>query len=106
MTTNVNASYSDQRILMDGKTFRRCRFERCELVFAGVGAVNFSENALRDCRFSFEGPAARALSVFSAVVNMMPPEHREKFVSSVLDAHLPRQLAGGPRSTRPGGVSR
>ncbi|WP_333835386.1 hypothetical protein [Rubrimonas sp.] len=106
MNTSVNACFTDQRILMDGKTFMRCRFERCELVFAGVGAVNFSENALWDCRFSFEGPAGRALGVFAAVVNMMPPERREDFVRAVLDAHLPKQSEGGCASKKFGSAGR
>jgi hypothetical protein len=40
----TDQTFSEREIILDGNTFERCTFDRCQLVFAGKEPVNFEGN--------------------------------------------------------------
>lgn len=57
----VDESFVGERIDLHGKSFRDCKFTKCELVYDGDRSPTFSNNTFVDTVFVFTGPAVRTL---------------------------------------------
>lgn len=53
--TNLNVS-------LDGGTYVRCRFSKCNLLFSGLLPATFDDCEFKDCVWDFAGPAANTLA--------------------------------------------
>jgi hypothetical protein len=59
--------YTDAKIYLDGASFYRCRFERCEIVINGLIACQIVDPLFVDCRWTVNGPALNTLQLLSAL---------------------------------------
>ena len=55
------------RIVIDGRSFERCRFERAVLIYAGGPPPRIEQCAFDNSTFQFEGAAARSLALLKAL---------------------------------------
>ena len=62
----VGKLFENQRIVVSGRRFERCKFVDCELVYRG-GRVDLVANSFDSCRWAFEGPAAETLGFVGAL---------------------------------------
>lgn len=62
----VECHFVNQRVILSGKRYERCRFVNCELVYVG-GQVDLVENSFEGCWLSFEGAAADAWEFVAAL---------------------------------------
>jgi hypothetical protein len=63
----TNFVFVNERIELDGKTFRGCTFEACNLVYAAKAPFGIIDCALNDCEWSFEGSAALTLDLLATL---------------------------------------
>lgn len=61
------ASFTDQRIELDGKLFVRCTFVRCILVYAGGDGGGISGCTINNCVWKFERAAANTIGFMAAM---------------------------------------
>ena len=59
--------FRDQSIVIDGNEYIDCRFERCEIIYAGASLPTLIRNSFNECRWTFDGPAARTVQFMSAL---------------------------------------
>lgn len=59
--------FRDQSIVLDGNEYIGCRFERCEIIFTGGSLPKLIGNHFDDCRYTFDGPAARTVQLMAAL---------------------------------------
>ena len=62
-----NSTFENVKVYVDDNEYKGCKFIQCNIVFTGTGALSLVENTFTDCRFSFEGPAARTLEFMTAL---------------------------------------
>ncbi|MBU1378000.1 MAG: hypothetical protein KKE02_01470 [Alphaproteobacteria bacterium] len=55
------------RVLLDGSSFERCRFQRAVLIYAGGAPPRLSDCVFTDATFEFQGAAARTLTFLQAM---------------------------------------
>ena len=67
MPTYEKRSFVDQAMVIDGNEYTDCRFERCELIFTGALLPKLVRNHFQDCKYTFDGPAARTVQFMSAL---------------------------------------
>lgn len=66
----VNEVFSDRDVQLDGHEYEGCRFERVRFVYSGIGQLRFAGNFVdKDCRWSFDGPAANTVTFMAAAYN-------------------------------------
>lgn len=59
--------FKDTKVFLDGGSFTRCRFERCEIVINGLIGCNLVDPLFVDCRWTVNGPAQTTLQLLSAL---------------------------------------
>ena len=59
--------YKDAKIHLDGASFYRCRFERCEILISGLMGCDLVEPRFVDCKWTVTGPAQNAFQLLSAL---------------------------------------
>jgi hypothetical protein len=59
--------FTDAKIHLDGGSYYRCRFERCEIVINGYMGCNLVDPRFIDCRWTVSGPAQNTLQLLSAL---------------------------------------
>lgn len=62
LKTIKGVSFGVQRVLLDGKRFVNCTFDRSELFYRGEAGCELKNNTLKDVHITFGGPAGRTLS--------------------------------------------
>jgi hypothetical protein len=61
-------SFQNERLDIDGKTFRECRFDSCTFVYSGGEVVGFSEcNFASPCQVELDGAALSTARVLAAM---------------------------------------
>ena len=50
---------------IDDRFFNNCRFERCQLIYAG-GDFGWSDTVFLDCPLSWHGPASRTVNLLKS----------------------------------------
>jgi len=81
----VGQSFVDERLGVDGTTFERCTFTRCQIVFSAAEAVVLKECTFTDCNWVFAGPAETTLSYLSALYSGLHPAG-EDLVETIFQA--------------------
>jgi hypothetical protein len=64
---SYDQAFTDAKIYLDGASFYRCRFERCEIVISGFIPCHLVDPLFVDCRWTVNGPAQNALQLLSAL---------------------------------------
>ncbi len=59
--------FADAKIHLDGASFYRCRFERCEIVISGFIPCHLVDPLFVDCRWTVSGPALNTLQLLAAL---------------------------------------
>jgi hypothetical protein len=59
--------FMDTRVFLDGGSFTRCRFERCEIIISGYIGCNLVDPRFVDCRWTVSGPAQTTLQLLGAL---------------------------------------
>ena len=62
-----NRRFSCEAVVLDGKEFVGCRFDRCELLYSGGPPFFFEESSLDDCKLSFVGRAENTVHALAAM---------------------------------------
>ena len=92
--TFENKTFTGEKIVLDFKAFRHCKFSGCELVYLGRGPVELSNNQISSSRFLFAEEAARTLVFLSK----MHKGGGDLLVENIL-ADIRSGKFGGPMST-------
>jgi hypothetical protein len=90
--TTTDAKFTDEQIVLDGRTFDGCTFVRCELVFKGEAPTVLTNNSIVDCTWRFEGSAALTLAFLRALVDGGAAD----LVRNTLGVDAPGAGGGGP----------
>lgn len=59
----IDEVFEDREVVLDGSTFTRCTFRRCELVYRGEEPFGFPGSVLDGCTWNFQGAAERTIGV-------------------------------------------
>jgi len=62
-------SFRQGEIALDGSSFVRCRFEGCQMVYAGGAPPMLSGCQFDDCSWNFAGEAANTIAFLSGFYN-------------------------------------
>ena len=62
-------TFTDAQIYLDGKSFYRCRFERCTIIITGLMGCVLSDPRFIDCKWTVSGPAQNTLQLLGALYN-------------------------------------
>jgi hypothetical protein len=57
---NRDNKFRNATIRLDDQEFHKCVFDQCTIVYAG-GPVVLKDNVFTDCKYAFEGAAARTI---------------------------------------------
>src|SRR6476660_2897079 len=60
-------TFKDTKIFLDGSSFHRCRFERCEVIISGLMGCNLDDPRFVDCQWTVAGPALNAFQLLAAL---------------------------------------
>ena len=67
MVRQQDATFTNQRVVLDGNDYVNCRFTNCELVFRGTDTVSMNGVTADNCRWTFDGAAGLTLKFLSAL---------------------------------------
>lgn len=67
MTKNEKQTFRGISVVLDGNQFFDCRFERCEIVYAGGEPPTLVNNGFTECQWAFRDAAGRTLSFLGAM---------------------------------------
>jgi hypothetical protein len=67
MAKHHKTTFTDESLVVDGNEYTGCRFVRCEIIFAGGSLPTMDSNFFDECRWKFDGPAARAIQFMAAL---------------------------------------
>ncbi len=81
MAEFTDATFEDQRLYVEGNTYRNCLFKDCIFVVTATATFQMSNNTMDRCGWAFEGPAARTLQLLHVLYHNGQPE----FVESVFE---------------------
>ena len=71
-----NKTFRGVTVHMDGKTFLKCVFTDCRLIYSG-GDFAWRETTFTDCQISFEGSAKRTVE-YLGYFKMLNPQKTQK----------------------------
>jgi hypothetical protein len=57
---NRENKYHNATIRIDDQEFHKCVFDHCTIVYGG-GSLVLKDNEFKDCKYSFDGAAARTI---------------------------------------------
>jgi len=60
-------TFTDTKVFLDGASFYRCRFERCEIIISGLLGCNLVDPRFVDCRWTVSGPAQNVMHLLTAL---------------------------------------
>lgn len=60
-------TFKDTKIFLDGGSFHRCTFERCEIVISGLIGCTLIDPKFVDCRWTVHGPAETTFQLLAAL---------------------------------------
>jgi hypothetical protein len=60
-------TFQEATIYLDGKSFYRCRFERCTIIINGYLGCTLVDPKFVDCRWTVNGPAQNTFDLMSAL---------------------------------------
>jgi hypothetical protein len=67
MAKNLQKSFKNTTVALDGNEFEKCVFDTCTLEFEGSQPVSLSGSTLHNCNWVFKGPAANAVQFMTAL---------------------------------------
>lgn len=59
--------FNDAQIYLDGKSFYRCKFNRCTIIIHGFIGCTLVDPQFIDCKWSVAGPAQTTFELMSAL---------------------------------------
>jgi hypothetical protein len=79
-------TFEDETIRLDDNEFRDCKFNRCEISFAGGAIPVLDGNSFTDCSWRFDGAASRTLQFMTIFARSGPGMRQviERTVKEVL----------------------
>jgi 4-amino-4-deoxy-L-arabinose transferase-like glycosyltransferase len=80
-------TYGVQRVVLDGKEFRQCRFSASELVIEGKAGFSLAHNEFESPRFTFSGPANTTIVILTEM-------YKDPAFRSLVDGALENIKAG------------
>jgi hypothetical protein len=72
MEQHSNEMFSNQRIDLDNASYLGCAFDRCQIVFSGVGTYELKNCIFDHCSFSFDGPALQTIRFLTDMYRVGP----------------------------------
>jgi hypothetical protein len=82
MSIFADSTFTDSTLVLDENEYTGCTFTRCILVYRG-GDLRLVRNTFHDCRWSFDGAAARTVALLQALAKNCGPD-AEQMVRSTL----------------------
>ena len=77
-------TFSRRVMVVDGKTFRKCRFEQCSLVYKGGVIPIFDGCDLQSCRWVFDEAAARTIQMLHLIYHGFG-KYSEQIVNQIFE---------------------
>jgi len=87
---HIDQTFNNERIETHGKTFHRCTFNNCELVYDGDRSPTFKDNKFIDTVFVFTGPAVRTLYLLGNIYHAGAGGHEviDKFFDDIREGAI------------------
>ncbi len=82
--TYAACTFRGRRLVLDGVAYENCVLDNCTLVYRGEQPVKLVDCTIRNPKFAFEGPAANAMVLLTALTRMVPAAERGPLLMSVL----------------------
>jgi hypothetical protein len=60
-------TFKDATVYLDGSSFYRCKFERCNVVIHGFMGCTLVDPQFIDCKWTVAGPAENTLQLLSSL---------------------------------------
>jgi hypothetical protein len=60
-------TFKEAKVFLDGKSFYRCRFERCEIVISGYMGCTLVDPMFTNCTWTVSGPAQNTFQLMAAL---------------------------------------
>jgi hypothetical protein len=67
MAQHQGATFTNERVVLDGNDYDNCTFTNCEVVFSGTASVALNGVTFNDCRWTFDGPAGMTITFMTAL---------------------------------------
>jgi len=62
-----NTTFTDQDVAVDGNEYEGCRFENCNIIYRGSGAVSFTGCSFGNHRITFKDGAASTIGFMQSL---------------------------------------
>ena len=79
---HTGKTFKSQALRLDGVEFYGCTLDDCDLVYAGGLPPSIVDCSVRNCRFTFEGPALNTLILLKGMAS--PGSAFQDFVRELL----------------------
>ena len=79
---HTGKTFKGQALRLDGTEFHGCTLDDCDLVYAGGLPPSIVDCTVRNCRFTFEGPALNTLILLKGMAS--PGSAFQDFVRDLL----------------------
>ena len=85
MAVYENQIFTKETINVDDKTYAKCTFLNCEIVYSGGGLPTLTNNIFTECTFTMDGPARRTLIYLKGLYGGGGADIVEEVIASVRD---------------------
>jgi hypothetical protein len=67
MALHEGATFTNERVVLDGNDYRNCTFTNCHMVFNGTAPVSLHGISFISCQWTFDGPAGLTINFMTAL---------------------------------------
>lgn len=79
----TNKTFTQDRITLDGFTYKDCTFDRCLLIYSGYQSTTLIKVNMINCSFIFEGPAHNTFNFLKMMHNSSAKEQIENLLNMI-----------------------
>ncbi|MEI8038397.1 MAG: hypothetical protein WCJ14_08405 [Verrucomicrobiota bacterium] len=65
-----NNKFTSEEVVLDFHEYETCEFTNCRFVVLGYGPFVLNKCEIKNCEFTFAGPAASAIQTMTSIYNL------------------------------------
>ena len=77
--------FANEEVVLDFHEYETCEFTNCRFVVLGYGAFALNKCEVKNCEFSFAGPAASVIQTMATIYNNLG-EQGQKLIEGTFDS--------------------
>ena len=66
-----NTKFANEEVVLDFHQYESCEFTNCRFVVLGYGAFALNQCEVKNCEFSFAGPAASVIQTMATIYHSL-----------------------------------